>query len=253
MRSSATCRDKPQRTRGNSVQSARCGAVLLAGFVAATPVRAADFGAVVAVASDEIYRGRSLSQGQPVASLDLSLDAASGFYGGASVTGVATRVDGTQLLGARQYAGYARRIAPDVTMDVGLTNAHYTDYYSGENAVDYAEAYVGLAGRNLSARIAYAPDYFEQGIGSLYGEANGAWRLDDAWRVSLHGGLLVLVGSALPPFAARTQFDWRVGIAWRVIGFDVQLAWSGAGPHADYYAGGYQGQSTLVLGVSHAF
>jgi len=179
------------------------------------------------------FRGRSLSKERPVASLDLSYDAASGAYAGIAGAGVATSHDGLQGLTLREYLGYATRLNGGPTLDLGVTHAAYTEYYGGRSGTQYSEVYAGLAARSFTTRLSYSPSYFGSRTQTLYGEIGTAVQPARNWRLSAHAGLLTRVsGEATAASLRRPKYDWRLGLATAIRSFQVELAWSGVGPDA---------------------
>jgi uncharacterized protein (TIGR02001 family) len=213
---------------------------------------AAEVRIAAAIASDDRFRGRSVSQGRPVATLDLSYDAANGVYAGVAATGVAARYDGAQLLAIQTYAGYARRLADGPTLDAGVTHLSYTDYYE-QGGADYSELYAGVITPRFATHLYYSPNYFDRRESTLYGEVDTALRPAANWRLNLHAGLLTRLHEDAPTLTRPTQYDWRVGLARTLLGFEIELAGSGAGPDPDHYAGQPRGRAALVVAVRHAF
>jgi uncharacterized protein (TIGR02001 family) len=208
----------------------------------------------ITIASDDRFRGRSVSQGRPVATLDLGYDAPNGVYLGMAATGVATQHDGLRFLGAQQYIGYARRLPAGPTLDFGATHANYTDYYSGVRGAQYSELYAGLILRRLTARLYYSPNYFGRRLETLYGEVDASVRPARGWRLSAHIGGLGYLSSPYPAqFSPTAQYDWRVGLATSLKGFEVEVAGSGAGPAPGFYAGAPRGHAGAVIALRRSF
>lgn len=203
--------------------------------------------------SDDRFRGRSLSEGRPVASANLSYDAPDGFYLGTTVTGVDTARSGPELLGIEGYAGYARRLDSGPTIDLGITNTRYTDYISSGSGVDYTELYAGIIFNHFSSHIRYSPDYFRNGVSTLYTDLDGVVEPIDGWRLNGHIGLLAQLAGPRPAGAANAHEDWRIGVSHKIGAVDLQVAWTGAGPGGDYYAGRQHGNDALVFGASYIF
>lgn len=202
--------------------------------------------------NDDRFRGRSLSEGRPVAAANLSYDSPGGFYLGGSVTGVDTAHTGPELLGVEGYAGYARRLASGPTIDLGVTNTRYTSYFSGGYAVDYTEVYAGVVFNHISSHIRYSPDYFRNGVSTLYADLEGVVEPLDGWRLNGHVGLLTQLAGPHPTGKADAH-DWRIGVSHKIGPIDLQVAWTGAGPGADYYAGQLHGHDAVVFGASYIF
>ena len=218
----------------------------------ATPA-AAQFAGSISIQNDDRFRGRSLSEGRPVATLDLSYDMASGFYLGGDITAVATRHEGVRVLGFQENAGYAWKTGAGPVIDVGVANASYTEYYSGGTSADYTELYAGLITGPIASHIHFSPNYFRHGVSTLYLDADGAARIAPHWRLNGHVGVLVQTGGRLAPVSRRSHYDWRVGIAHQIGRVSLQASWSGGGPDRDYYASGTHSRDALVFGLICAF
>lgn len=165
---------------------------------------------------------------------------------------MATSHDGLQGLSLREYLGYAKRLEGGPTLDLGLTHAAYTEYYGGRRGTQYSEVYAGLAARRVTARLSYSPSYFGSHTQTLYAEAASAVQPARNWRLSGHVGVLTRVGGAATAGLQSTQYDWRLGLATVIRSFEVELAWSGAGP--DYAPNGRrQSRSGLALALRRDF
>ena len=226
------------------------GGLLLAGLLAAAPA-AAEVRVTGVIASDDRFRGRSVSEGRPVASLDLAYDAANGAYVGVTTTGVAHA--GPQLLAVQAYAGYVARLGTGPAIDVGVTHANYSSEYDGHNSGRYSEVYAGLVTRRFATHLYYSPDYFASGRSTLYGEIDSSVSPAPSWRISGHAGVLRVLHGPRGPGLRRPQYDWRIGVTKALGGFDLQLAWAGAGPEPDYYAGRTRSRSGLVASLTRLF
>lgn len=222
----------------------------LAASVAA-PVAGA-VGGGVSFATDEPYRGRSLSAGRPVATVELAYDDADGFYAGGSVAGVMAD-ERPRLLSVAGYAGYAVRTRAGPVIDVGVVNRTFTRFYRGGESASEFEVYAGVIGRRLSARAYLAPDYYGRGATAVYAELAATIPVTERLRIGGHAGLLAPLSGELYPGVTRAQYDWRLSASRRFGRLGVSLAWSGLGPAADFYRGRRRPGDTLTLGVRRAF
>ena len=197
-------------------------------------------------------RGYSLSEGRPTATAQVAFDDPSGLYLGASATGVAGR-DDASLLGVQGNAGYARRLSPTVSVDVGVHRAEYKTGYYGQWA-RYTEGYVGVTVHQVTARVFYSPHYFQEGVATVYGEVDVAVQPSPNWRLNAHVGALNYV--RLPPYYYGNrdeQLDWRLAASRQLGRFEIHAALSGGGPGKEYYAGKERDRTVLTAGASINF
>lgn len=198
------------------------------------------------------HRGYSLSGEQPVAIAALGYDDPSGIYLGASAIGVA-KDGGPDFLGAVGNVGYARRIAPGISLDIGVLRAEYSPARRYGPDYDYTELYLGGNWRNISARAHFSPDYYNSDRATLYLELDGTLELARNWHFNGHVGSLSYL-DAPPPYLPRTEYDWRVGVTRQFGAFSLFAEASGR-LKGDAYAipGTNYEKSALVFGASHAF
>jgi len=227
-------------------------AILLLGVLSGSAGQA-EVGARLSAASDEIFRGRSISQGRPSFGLDLSYDDAGGFYLGGQAKGVAARGAGAQWLSLTEYGGYAWRTGRDLTIDLGITDTHYSRYSSLGRVAGYSEVTLGLIGRHLSGRLSLSPNWFGAGLTTGYAEAGATLGDPTGWQASLHGGVLQWLDGERPAGIPRTRYDWRIGLARDFGRVRAEAAWAAGGPRPDYYDGNPRGHGALVLSASARF
>jgi uncharacterized protein (TIGR02001 family) len=206
----------------------------------------------VSIQNDYRVRGYSVSDGRPVAILDLSFDHPSGVYlNGTAV--LAPPEDGWSALPALIGAfGYARRLSPLVSADAGVTRSEYFRTKDGAGA-GYTELYAGVTTRHLAAHLYYSPDYFRSGASTIYAEADGVIEPIDRLRLNAHVGVLNYVrwpGSGAPP---PTQVDWRVGVSRQFGAISLSGAVTGGWPGQDYYGGEPHSKTGVVVGAGWSF
>lgn len=169
-------------------------------------------GSLVA-ASDERFRGRSLTGEHPSLRATLAYDHASGFYAGGSLANAS--FDGTAQLALVAYGGAGGALAGALRWDAGLT----ASTFAREREYDYAEAYLGVIGERWGLRLSYSPDYYGVGAATLYAEALASWPLAADWQLQLHLGTLRRTDGR-----RGQQADARLTLAWDAAGAQWQLA-----------------------------
>lgn len=204
----------------------------------------------MSVASEDKFRGHSLSRRRPVASVELSYDDRSGVYAGAAATAVATADAGVRPLTLHLNAGYARRIGTQATLDLGFVRSDRSRFTNGGSVRHYDEVYVGVIRGDIAGHVYYSPDYLEAGRSTIYADVDAGRPLGSHWRLSAHGGVLVQFSR---PLGEPTQYDWRLGLSRQIGRFDVQAGVTGGGPGPDFFVGEERARTSLVLGVSRAF
>lgn len=226
-------------------------AILIAAL-SASPA-AAQVGASVSVSSEEWLRGDPVSNGDPVARLDLTYDDDSGVYVGGSATAVATPRANARLLGFRSYLGIARRTRSGLIIDAGIADTRYSQYASFGHSAGYTEAYVGVANRHFSGRLSYSPGYLQKERSTLYAEIDVVVEPKANWRFSAHVGALTQIGGVKTPGPYRSSFDWRLGAGTRAGKFDLELALTGTGADSSRSGSTEQQRHALILGATYAF
>jgi len=202
--------------------------------------------------TDYRFRGVSLSDDQPAAQLAFGYDLpGAGWYAGGLMSNV--RIDtqkAVQLLG---YAGFAQRLTENLSWEAG---ARYTRFTTHESYT-YAEAYAGLAYRQLVARVYYAPNYFNAGAPALYAELNDSHVLAGKWYVFGHLGYSRLNGYVADYHTSRFRSDMRAGLGLALAPCDIQLSWSTShGAPDDIYGYPTSAGATRdawILSISHAW
>lgn len=216
----------------------------------ATPA-AAQVAASVSVESDYRFRGYSLSKGDPAVTFALGYDHASGAYANGAAT---VGVDGSDpaLIAYQVNAGYAAQVSRSISVDGGVVRSWYTRDSSIGRDTHYTEVYFGVAGRGLSSRVYFSPDYLRPGVETLYAEIEGALNLAPRWRLSGHVGMLTHLDER-PRYVPRDHYDWRVTLGRELGRLDLHASLSGGGPGRDYYSGRRHDATALTIGASLPF
>lgn len=199
-------------------------------LASAAPASAQVSGSVV-LATDDRFRGVSMSHGEPVATAEVSYDTTSGAYLGASAT-VGLGQESAGLVNVSGNLGFALRLNPALSLDVGMVHSRYSEYGYAKGETHYTEVYLGAQARDFSAYVRYSPDYFQSGAATVYAEAATSVEPAPGWLVSAHTGLLIRVsGYAEGP---DTTVDWSLGLTRRTGPIDIGLTLSASGGSTEY-------------------
>ena len=176
---------------------------------------------IVALVSDYLYRGVTLSDGKPVPQLTLVYDHPDGWYLGT----FASRI---RQFGAESgnsyvsYAGYARRMASGNSWEAGVSSYAFP----ASSGLNFQEVYAGLATQRVSGRVSYSPNYLFPGMRTVYGEISTSEPLGDRLSLFAHAGYLNSLREGENHRPIR-RTDARIGLGTSVDGWEAQLAWAG--------------------------
>ena len=219
----------------------------VAACLSSTPAWA-EVGAALSAFSDDRYHGLTLSDGRPIASLDLSYDSSTGLYGALSGSAVASR-EGPRPLRITVNAGFARAIGRELTADVGIVHwrsSHYSGLASGRS---YTELYAGLARKGVTARLSLSPSY----IGTSHWIVRGALETRKGLSETLSLDAEVAASWPVGGGYERPVWDARLGLTRRIGAFSLQAAVTARGrSRVNYYAGEDHHRAALVVGISKA-
>ncbi|HKP34802.1 MAG TPA: TorF family putative porin [Sphingomicrobium sp.] len=238
------------RGRATAGNKTRAAGILLAAVVWAGSA-CAEVGAAVSGYSDYRFRGYSLSDGRPVAILDVSYDLPTGVYASASGSVVASRGHGIRPLRLALNGGYATTAWRGVTADVGVIHARYSRYSGLTADRAYTEIYAGLAAKMAGARLSLSPDYLGSARWTLRGELSGHVDLSRTVGVTGVAGALVPLDERYAR-ASRATWDARLGIAKRVGRVSLQAAATARGKGGDLYGSSSRRRAAFIVGISSA-
>lgn len=245
-------RRNPLRSRRKSATERLLLCILAAVALPASPA-AAQLGGSVSLISQARLRGQPVSDHRPVAELELFHDSGGGFYLGGSAALVASRDAGLQPFAFKQYAGFAHRLSPGATLDLGLVHNGYTNYSGIPGGGSYSEAFVGIIGRNLSSRLSVSPGYFRKDQPTLYAELDGHLDLARDWLISAHLGRLTYLDDGYSAASRGNAVDWRIGLRRRIGAVDLEAAWTGYAEDKRAYYPYSRTDGALVIGLAFAF
>ena len=173
----------------------------------------------VAVVSDYVFRGISLSDNGPAiqGGADYTADA---WYAGVWASSV------TEGIEMDVYAGVTPTTGP-VDWDIGAIGYFYPGADDDGAEFDYYEIKVGASHEfteqiSAGAEVYYSPENFGETGNALYWEINGTYQINDAIAVDAHYGNQNIDEPAGP----GTEDDyntWNIGTTFAMHGFEIDL------------------------------
>lgn len=205
----------------------------------------------VVAQNDLRFRGRSLSEGDPVVTVSLSYDDPSGFYIGTSATARLGARAG--VLAQQVFAGRAVRLTNNTSIDIGVNGYRYTSIYSGRVAQAYAETYAGITHRNVSLYISYTSNYFGQSVPVVYVSGSVVREIAPGWQLNAAAGVLTQTSGPPRLGNAALRYDVSVGASRQLGRLTLAADATLGGPNGDYYSGPWRGRAALVISVRRSF
>jgi len=221
---------------------------MITGACGLTAAASAQVAGNISLASDEIFRGETISRGDPALSLALSVDTPEGLFAGAGASIAAGKHD-PRLSAAVQYAGYAIR-RDRTSFEIGLIHRHYHSVFESDVRRDFFEGYAGVTHGALKARIYVSPDYHRGGHASYYAEVNARLLSVERWSLDGHAGLALTPHESLSGHTRlKDHYDWRIQASRPVGPLFVSLGIAGT----TYPAYSRSGKGRGFVSLSHAF
>lgn len=203
----------------------------------------------IALSSNEMFRGETISANDPALSLSLSLDDESGLFAGVAGS-VAVGNSDPRMTYASQYAGYAKRFG-ETSIEAGIIHRTYERVVDTEYRKDFVDIYAGVTHRSLKARIYVSPNYRRDNRASYYGEINARLIGVGEWSLDAHAGLSVQPEHQSTGSNSRMQTypDWRLQVS-RPVG---KLFLSAGVAATNYPVYSPNGQARIFASASYAF
>lgn len=204
----------------------------------------------VGLDSDYRLRGYSLTDDHPAASMQITYDHPSGVYFGLS--GLTQLGGRNRFLGVIANAGYAKRLKPNATVDVGVLRSQIRGAAPYSNGFEYTEFYAGGSVGPITGRLYYSPGYRRDDQSTLYSELEAGFEPVAHWRISGHVGLLTYLNTARFYRAGETHRDWLVSVGRQLGRVELHGALSGGGPRT-YYGFALHKKAVFTAGASVGF
>jgi uncharacterized protein (TIGR02001 family) len=171
----------------------------------------AQVAAQLSVATDDRFRGFSLSGGRPVVGAAITWDDMSGVYVDVQALAASDVGRGFGLLSGAVSLGYAKRLGSERSLDIGVTRTQFTSRYVTGRATDYTDIYAGVTAGMLIARVHLSPHYFGSRTTGGYVELGAAVPLTPGLRLTGHAGLSQRLAYEAHASGINTHYDLSVG------------------------------------------
>lgn len=170
---------------------------------------AAQVAANVTLASNQLFRGETISGDDPGVTLAVSADLPGGLFAGADAS-FAAGGESPRLTVSNQYAGVALRLG-EASLELGAIHREYGPVYDEAYRRRYTEIYAGVNLRKVHVRAYVSPDYLVDGRNTYYLEVNAQLATIEDWRLEAHGGLSLIPHDLDDPDKSLISYeDWSV-------------------------------------------
>lgn len=233
---------------------AACALFCFAGMVSFAHGPAhAQASASIAVQNDDRFRGRSMSNGEPVAIATLVYDLENGVsLGGAAAA--TTNGPAVGWLRGSANISYAKSLGGGWAADGGMVVQTYSDRYSSGQPQTFVEVFGGATYRQFAFHASYSPSYLDSGIETLYLEVNAVHEFSETFRAHGHAGLLNRLSGQGSLGGENARWDAQIGMTKDLdhLSFFVTAS-TGGSSEGTYFGGPWRGQNALVAGISRSF
>jgi len=221
----------------------------------------------IALTTEYLFRGISQTDHNPAiqGSLDYTYKPW-GLYLGAWASNVDEDYVSDGNIEIDWYGGFRGQFSDTgIGWDAGAIYYHYPgddDNFPGAEIIDYVEAKFGAnytfadvpLSPATSLTVYYSPDFFGGSGDGVYVDAGVGLSLPYEFTLGAHGGYQYAEDFNLDGDDGDEYFDWRVGISRTVIGFTLNLSYSGVASGDEFCAGEFSSNcdDALVFTVSRS-
>jgi uncharacterized protein (TIGR02001 family) len=223
-------------------------ACLSACLLASSQTSASEFSGLVTLTTEYIYRGMTLSDGDPAIQAGVDYEHDSGLFAGiwASSMDVITPVS-ERKRELDFYAGYIS--SPDAPLSATVTALYYT--YPGQTGArryDYIELLLSGTWRERhTLEFGYTDDLYGLDRIARHWELRSEWPVANAWVISGAFG-----GNDLSDAGSGRFLYWHLGASARYERLTFDLRWHDA-ERPEGFASTYYADSRFVLSISTGF
>lgn len=221
---------------------------LLGSQVYVPDANTSELSGVATLASEYIYRGLAMSDGDPALQLGLDYEHDTGLFVGVW----ASTIDLSSAIGQRDmeldyYAGF--HFASQAPLAATITVLRYTyPGQTGAHSYNHNEVLVGATWRqHYSIELGYTSDLYGLGRIGRHWELRSEWPVSHAWVISA-----ALGGNDLSDVGVSRYLHWDIGASARISRLTVDVRWYD-NEKPDGFAAEASANSQIVVSVSAAF
>jgi len=208
----------------------------------------AQVAANVTLASNQLFRGETISADDPGVTLAVSADLRQGIFAGADAS-FAAGSEEPRLTAANFYGGMAVRLGR-ASLEVGAIHREYGPVYDDAYRRRYTEIFAGISVSRFKLRAYLSPDYLVDGRNTYYVELNARLATVRGWTLEGHGGVSLIPHDLGDPDTSLISFeDWSLRASRAVGPFTLGLGVAGT----NYPVFGPSGKMRFTAQISRAF
>ena len=221
---------------------------MLGGQICLSTAAASEFSGVATLTSEYIYRGLTMSDGDPALQLGLDYLHDTGLFVGVW----ASTIDIRSAMGERDteldyYGGYHYESESPFTATVTLLRYSYPGH-TGTHSYDYNEVLVGATWRErYSIELGYTSNLYGLDRIARHWELRSEWPVANAWVVGA-----ALGGNDMSDAGVSRYLHWDIGASARFSRLTFDLRWYD-NEQPDGFSALSSADSQLVLSISAAF
>jgi uncharacterized protein (TIGR02001 family) len=184
-------------------------AALAAGLLLPGAPATAQVAANVTLATNQLFRGETISGDDPGLTVAVSADLPGGLFAGADVS-LAAGGESPRFTASNQYAGIAKRLG-GASLEAGAIHRIYAPLFDEAYRRHYTELYAGISLHKVQLRVFVSPDYLADGRTTYYIEANARLATIGQWKLEGHGGISLIPHDLDSPEHGLISYeDWSL-------------------------------------------
>jgi uncharacterized protein (TIGR02001 family) len=173
----------------------------------------------ISIASDNVFRGVSISDSRPSVAAEINYDGGAGWFVGGQAAQTQFYGQGHANPEIVVDAGYVHALGSGLSWEAGATYSTFPNF----TFWNYAEGFVGILSDNWNARLYWSPNYFGRHQRTAYAEFNYSHPLGERLRLLAHVG--AVHADAAQNIGNSRAFDASLGLGTTVSNVNIQMNW----------------------------